>query len=197
MHLLSLKTAVSESVWRLQPIAFMASWRTGELRFEGSSVPHLPRFGLHWCTDVSLICALAMFKTYFNCRYMTQILYETKNYNGISEILDILARYLDLCLPRHQDTRYLAASYSEPNPHFCWCSIVNGFAVPIKKEHKQMLQKYLIPLHKVLSLCCCAPGLAFNLTSPLTRVASFRTCACTTLPSYHIAWPFFVAKTTR
>jgi hypothetical protein len=28
-------------------------------------------------------------------------------------------------------------------------SIINGFAVPIKKEHVDMLQQTLIPLHKV------------------------------------------------
>lgn len=54
-----------------------------------------------------------------------EVLYETHNYRGISEILDILA------------------------------SIVNGFAVPIKPEHKLMLEKYLIPLHKL-------PGMRLN-----------------------------------
>lgn len=64
-----------------------------------------------------------------------EILYETRNYNGVSEILDILA------------------------------SIVNGFAVPIKKEHKQMLQKYLIPLHKLPEMRLhYAPQLSYCMT---------------------------------
>lgn len=37
---------------------------------------------------------------------------------------------------------------------FSLCSIINGFALPLKAEHKQFLMKVLIPLHtaKVLSL---------------------------------------------
>lgn len=47
-------------------------------------------------------------------------LYEpSPSYRGIAEMLDILA------------------------------SIINGFATPIKQEHKQMLRHYLIPLHKL------------------------------------------------
>lgn len=64
-----------------------------------------------------------------------EVLYETHNYNGISEILDILA------------------------------SIVNGFAVPIKKEHKSMLEKFLIPLHKLPEMRLhYAPQLSYCMT---------------------------------
>lgn len=45
-------------------------------------------------------------------------MYETLEHNGIAEMLEILA------------------------------SIINGFAVPIKKDHKVMLRRALLPLHK-------------------------------------------------
>lgn len=32
------------------------------------------------------------------------------------------------------------------------CSIINGFALPLKVEHKQFLLKILMPLHKAKSL---------------------------------------------
>lgn len=37
---------------------------------------------------------------------------------------------------------------------FSVCSIINGFALPLKAEHKQFLMKVLVPLHtaKALSL---------------------------------------------
>lgn len=50
-----------------------------------------------------------------------QFLYEKKEHNGIAELLEILA------------------------------SIINGFTVPIRPEHKQSLERSLIPLHKTRS----------------------------------------------
>ena len=32
------------------------------------------------------------------------------------------------------------------------CSIINGFALPLKAEHRQFLTKVLIPLHKSKTL---------------------------------------------
>ncbi|CAG0886753.1 unnamed protein product [Cyprideis torosa] len=49
-------------------------------------------------------------------------IYETQKFNGVSELLEILG------------------------------SIVNGFALPLKKEHTLFLQRVLIPLHKTKSL---------------------------------------------
>ena len=46
-------------------------------------------------------------------------LYETEHFNGVAELLEILG------------------------------SIINGFAFPLKAEHKQFLIRVLIPLHKV------------------------------------------------
>mmetsp|Transcript_1532 Transcript_1532/g.1743 ORF Transcript_1532/g.1743 Transcript_1532/m.1743 type:complete len:655 (-) Transcript_1532:50-2014(-) len=47
-----------------------------------------------------------------------RFVYETENHNGIGELLEILG------------------------------SIINGFAIPLKKEHLQFLVRALIPLHK-------------------------------------------------
>ncbi|XP_060907848.1 serine/threonine-protein phosphatase 2A 56 kDa regulatory subunit alpha isoform isoform X2 [Labrus mixtus] len=53
-----------------------------------------------------------------------RFIYETEHFNGVAELLEILG------------------------------SIINGFALPLKAEHKQFLMKVLIPLHtaKALSL---------------------------------------------
>jgi len=48
-----------------------------------------------------------------------RFIYETERHNGIAELLEILG------------------------------SIINGFALPLKEEHKQFLLKALLPLHKV------------------------------------------------
>jgi serine/threonine-protein phosphatase 2A regulatory subunit B' len=48
-----------------------------------------------------------------------EYIYETQQHNGIAELLEILA------------------------------SIINGFAQPVKQEHKSMLVRCLIPLHKL------------------------------------------------
>merc|ERR1712194_973687 len=47
---------------------------------------------------------------------------ESENHNGVGELLEILG------------------------------SIINGFALPLKDDHKEFLLKALIPLHKVKSL---------------------------------------------
>lgn len=36
--------------------------------------------------------------------------------------------------------------------HLLFCSIINGFALPLKAEHKQFLVRVLIPLHTARSL---------------------------------------------
>lgn len=60
-----------------------------------------------------------------------EFIYETGKHHGISELLEILA------------------------------SIINGFAVPIKDEHKQMLITALIPLHKAVSIASFHPQLQY------------------------------------
>uniref|UniRef100_A0A8C9VBS1 Serine/threonine protein phosphatase 2A regulatory subunit n=1 Tax=Scleropages formosus TaxID=113540 RepID=A0A8C9VBS1_SCLFO len=51
-----------------------------------------------------------------------RFIYETEHHNGIAELLEVLG------------------------------SIINGFALPLKEEHKIFLLKVLLPLHKVKSL---------------------------------------------
>lgn len=60
-----------------------------------------------------------------------QFVYETERHNGIAELLEILG------------------------------SIINGFALPLKDEHKTFLTRSLIPLHKVKSLALYHPQLAY------------------------------------
>jgi len=60
-----------------------------------------------------------------------------------------------------------------------FCSIINGFALPLKEEHKVFLLKVLLPLHKVKSLSVYHPQLAYcvvqflekdpSLTEPVIR----------------------------
>lgn len=40
-------------------------------------------------------------------------------------------------------------------------SIINGFALPLKKEHKTFLFKVLVPLHKPASLATYSPQLTY------------------------------------
>ncbi|CAP59521.1 Serine/threonine protein phosphatase 2A regulatory subunit [Caenorhabditis elegans] len=58
-------------------------------------------------------------------------IYETERHNGIAELLEILG------------------------------SIINGFALPLKEEHKTFLLRVLLPLHKVKSLSVYHPQLAY------------------------------------
>lgn len=78
-----------------------------------------------------------------------RFIYETEHHNGIAELLEILG------------------------------SIINGFALPLKEEHKAFLLKVLLPLHKVKSLSVYHPQLAYcvvqflekdpSLTEPVIR----------------------------
>jgi len=60
-----------------------------------------------------------------------RFVYETERHNGVAELLEILG------------------------------SIINGFALPLKEEHKKFLLKVLMPLHKVKSLSVYHPQLAY------------------------------------
>ena len=48
-------------------------------------------------------------------------------------------------------------------------SIINGFALPLKEEHKQFLMRVLIPLHKVRSLGVYHPQLAYCIVQFLEK----------------------------
>lgn len=51
-------------------------------------------------------------------------------------------------------------------------SIINGFALPLKEEHKTFLLKVLIPLHKTRSLSLYHPQLAYCIIQFLEKDAS-------------------------
>ena len=46
-------------------------------------------------------------------------------------------------------------------------SIINGFALPLKAEHKQFLLKVLIPLHKARSLSMYHPQVSSSVAAGL------------------------------
>ncbi|KAK9773756.1 putative Serine/threonine-protein phosphatase 2A 56 kDa regulatory subunit [Seiridium cardinale] len=71
-----------------------------------------------------------------------QFIYETERFNGIAELLEILG------------------------------SIINGFALPLKEEHKLFLTRVLLPLHKVKSLSMYHPQLAYCIVQFLEKDAS-------------------------
>ncbi|RNA06479.1 serine threonine- phosphatase 2A 56 kDa regulatory subunit delta isoform isoform X5, partial [Brachionus plicatilis] len=60
-----------------------------------------------------------------------RFIYETERHNGIAELLEILG------------------------------SIINGFALPLKEEHKHFLVRVLLPLHKAKLLNVYHPQLAY------------------------------------
>jgi serine/threonine-protein phosphatase 2A regulatory subunit B' len=63
------------------------------------------------------------------------------------------------------------------------CSIINGFCVPIKDEHKVMLVRALIPLHKVrCALGCVDRGVHFDF---LTTAVFSLTPQSANVGSYH------------
>lgn len=68
-----------------------------------------------------------------------QFVYETHRFNGIGELLEILG------------------------------SIINGFALPLKEEHKIFLIRVLLPLHKAKSLSLYHPQLAYCIVQFLEK----------------------------
>ncbi|XP_017203289.1 serine/threonine-protein phosphatase 2A 56 kDa regulatory subunit alpha isoform isoform X3 [Oryctolagus cuniculus] len=78
-----------------------------------------------------------------------RFIYETEHFNGVAELLEILG------------------------------SIINGFALPLKAEHKQFLMKVLIPMHTAKGLVLFHAQLAYcvvqflekdtTLTEPVIR----------------------------
>ena len=53
------------------------------------------------------------------------------------------------------------SSFTMPVFYTSFFSIINGFALPLKEEHKTFLLKVLLPLHKVKSLSVYHPQLAY------------------------------------
>ncbi|XP_038902457.1 serine/threonine protein phosphatase 2A 57 kDa regulatory subunit B' theta isoform-like [Benincasa hispida] len=69
-----------------------------------------------------IYCKLTKYRSFMRkamSGVLLEYIFETERHNGIAEMLEI------------------------------WGSIINGFAVPLKEEHKVFLKRILIPLHKV------------------------------------------------
>ena len=60
-------------------------------------------------------------------------MFETDSFNGVGELLEILGRL-----------EYILSNLLI----YTFLSIINGFALPLKQEHKVFLVKVLLPLHK-------------------------------------------------
>lgn len=71
-----------------------------------------------------------------------KFIFESERHNGIAELLEILG------------------------------SIINGFALPLKEEHKIFLVQVLIPLHKARSLTVYHPQLAYCIVQFLEKDSS-------------------------
>uniref|UniRef100_A0A8C2MST5 Serine/threonine-protein phosphatase 2A 56 kDa regulatory subunit n=1 Tax=Cricetulus griseus TaxID=10029 RepID=A0A8C2MST5_CRIGR len=71
-----------------------------------------------------------------------RFIYETEHHNRIAKLLEILG------------------------------SIINGFALPLKEEHKMFLIRVLLPLHKVKSLSVYHPQLAYCVVQFLEKESS-------------------------
>ncbi|XP_045469737.1 serine/threonine-protein phosphatase 2A 56 kDa regulatory subunit gamma isoform-like isoform X2 [Harmonia axyridis] len=85
-----------------------------------------------------------------------RFIYETEHHNGIAELLEILG------------------------------SIINGFALPLKDEHKVFLLRVLMPLHKVKSLSVYHPQLAYCVVQFLEKDPSLTQPVIRSLLKY---WP--------
>ncbi|XP_052744207.1 serine/threonine-protein phosphatase 2A 56 kDa regulatory subunit gamma isoform isoform X1 [Bicyclus anynana] len=85
-----------------------------------------------------------------------KFIYETEHHNGIAELLEILG------------------------------SIINGFALPLKEEHKLFLLKVLLPLHKAKSLSVYHPQLAYCVVQFLEKDPSLTQPVIRALLKY---WP--------
>mgnify|MGYP003387054697 FL=1 len=84
-------------------------------------------------------------------------IYETGKHNGIGELLEILG------------------------------SIINGFAIPLKKEHLQFLEKALIPLHKPRSVALYHPQLSYCISQYVEKDPE---TICTILKGLIRFWPW-------
>lgn len=85
-----------------------------------------------------------------------RFVYETERHNGVAELLEILG------------------------------SIINGFALPLKEEHKVFLLRVLLPLHKIKSLSVYHPQLAYCVVQFLEKDPSLTEPVVTGLLKY---WP--------
>ena len=72
------------------------------------------------------------------------------------------------CLP----TAHLIIIMQNKGMKFSGFSIINGFALPLKAEHKQFLLKVLLPMHKVQCLSSFHAQLAYCVVQFLEKDAT-------------------------
>jgi serine/threonine-protein phosphatase 2A regulatory subunit B' len=85
-----------------------------------------------------------------------QFIYETERHNGIAELLEILG------------------------------SIINGFALPLKDEHKLFLHKALLPLHKVHHVSMYHQQLSYCVTQFVEKDPTIADSVLTAILTF---WP--------
>ncbi|KAF7638505.1 Serine/threonine protein phosphatase 2A regulatory subunit, partial [Meloidogyne graminicola] len=83
-------------------------------------------------------------------------IYETERHNGIAELLEIFG------------------------------SIINGFSIPLKDEHKTFLMRVLLPLHKAKYLNAYHPQLAYCIVQFIDKDPSLTVSVVMSLLKY---WP--------
>ncbi|KAL8168812.1 UNVERIFIED_CONTAM: Serine/threonine-protein phosphatase 2A 56 kDa regulatory subunit epsilon isoform [Gekko kuhli] len=125
-----------------------------------------------------------------------RFVYETEHFNGVAELLEILGSKdqsfwedKNTQSPSGKETLHPRGEVDLSQSPVCLVgdntrrltstSIINGFALPLKAEHKQFLVKVLIPLHTVRSLSLFHAQLAYcivqflekdpSLTEPVIR----------------------------
>ena len=65
-------------------------------------------------------------------------------------------------------------------------SIINGFALPLKEEHKVFLIRVLLPLHKAKSLALYHPQLAYCVVQFLEKDPSLTEEVCFDIDNSHL-----------
>lgn len=128
--------------------------------------------GFTYCLYYTKACS----KHLFLCCFFHRFIYETEHFNGVGELLEILGRSVS-------DSDFNI--YLGVNMPVC-SSIINGFALPLKAEHKQFLVKVLLPLHKVKCLSLYHAQLAYCVVQFLEKDATLTEPVCRGLLKF---WP--------
>ena len=95
-------------------------------------------------------------------------------------MMPVLTLRTHLCLFCLSFRQSIFFAHLRSSPITCWLqelleilgSIINGFALPIKEQHKQFLSRVLLPLHKVSFVSVFHPQLSYCVTQFLEKDAS-------------------------
>ena len=114
------------------------------------------------------------------CHIFYEFCYETDEHHGIAEMLEILARLEVATKYTHTAPHHIPHLTCLAGPATRTRSIINGFTVPIKKEHQTMLARALLPLHRVCRVLLVVCLLL--LLSHCTALTHASACCYTTVP---------------